>query len=64
MIASSLLTEKHKTNKLSLLGTILANARSMPTKTLLEKTKNFSDPKTKTRVPAIEPAHPYKIFLK
>ena len=31
---------------------------------LLGKTKNFSDPKTETRVPAIEPAHSYKIFLK
>lgn len=64
MIASSLLNENHKTNNLSLLGTIVANARSMPTKTLLEETRNFFDPKTKTRVPAIEPAHPYKIFLK
>jgi len=64
MIALSLLNENHKTNNLSLLGTILASARSMPTKTLLEETRNFFDPKTKARVLAIEPAHPYKIFLK
>ena len=31
---------------------------------LLGKTENFSDPKTKTRVLAVEPAHSYKIFLK
>ena len=37
-------------------GTILA--------TLLGETKNFSDPKTEPRVPAIEPTHSYKIFLK
>ncbi len=64
MITLSLVNENHKTSNLSLLGAILANARSMPTKTLIEKTKNFSDPKTKTRVPAIEPAPSYKIFLK
>jgi len=64
MITLSLLNENQKTNNLSclvesgsyLVGTILAS--------LLGETENFSDPKTKTRVPAIEPTHSYKIFLK
>lgn len=70
MITPSLLNENHKTNNLPYptqlpdlapiqLGTFIANARSMPEKSLLGKTENFSDPKSQSEVPAIILTHSY-----